>query len=270
MKRSIVCEKIRNNEVIMCLKQNFMNPNLTELIGYSGVDCIWLCNEHQAIDRSLLENMTRTAKITGTDIMIRTSFAGNHTDLIQPLEFGAQGLMIPHIRSVEQVRTIVRECKYHPMGMRGMDGVNQDADQGMCPMDEYIKFANENTFIMIQIEDPDALAQVDEIASIPGVDIVFLGPCDYSQSIGRPGDIRHPEVWDAIMRTAEACAKYGKYCGTPGLGDTEYVKKLINNNVKFIAGIADWDILHDGIAAELSRYDHLGFRRRSYNKLHCC
>ena len=265
MKKCIVREKMRRDEPVMCIKQNFMNPNLTELIGYSGVDCIWICNEHQAIDRSLLENMTRTCKISGADIMIRTSFAGNYTDLIQPLEFGAQGLMIPHIHSAEQVRTIVRECRFHPLGMRGIDGVNQDADQGMCPLEEYLRFANDNTFIMVQIEDVEALSHVDEIASVPGLDIVFLGPCDFSQSIGHPGEIHHPKVWDAIMRTSEACAKYGVYCGTPGLGDPEYVQRLLENNVKFVAGIADWDILRDGLDNELGKYTHLGFTRRAYN-----
>lgn len=265
MKKSIVREKIRRNEPIMCIKQNFMTPGVTELIGFSGVDCVWICNEHIAIDRSVLENMTRTGKISGADIMIRTSFAGNYTDLIQPLEFGAQGLMIPHIRSAEQVRTIMRECRFHPFGMRGIDAVNEDADQGMCPLKEYMEFANDNTFIMVQIEDTDALAHVDEIAAVPGLDIVFLGPADFSQSVGHPGEIRHPKVFDGILRTAEACAKHGICCGTCGLGDPEYTQKLLDNGVRFVAGIADWDLVHDGLAAELAKYRDLGFAFREYH-----
>lgn len=264
MKKSIVCEKIRRNEPIMCIKQNFMHANLTELIGYAGFDCVWICNEHIAIDRSLLENMTRGGRISGTDIMIRTAFGSNYTDLIQPLEFGAQGLMIPHIRSAEQVRTIVRECRFHPLGLRGIDAVNEDADQGMCPLDKYLEFANANTFIMVQIEDTDALEHVDEIAAVPGVDIVFLGPADFSHSIGRPGEVRHPKVFDAILRTAEACARHGVCCGTPGLGDPEYTAKLLKNGVRFIAGIADWDMIHDALALEVEKYKELGFAFREY------
>lgn len=83
MKKSVVREKMRRGEIILTAKMNFMNPNLAELMGHMGFDCLWICNEHQAIDRSMLENIIRTGKITGMDMLVRTG-AGDHTDLIQP------------------------------------------------------------------------------------------------------------------------------------------------------------------------------------------
>ncbi|MCD4823474.1 MAG: hypothetical protein K8S55_02625 [Phycisphaerae bacterium] len=264
MKKSIVCEKMRKGEVILTAKMNFMNPNLAELIGHMGFDCLWICNEHQGIDRSLLENIIRTAKITDMDMLIRTGH-GSHTDLIQPLEMGAQGLMIPHIKSAEQVKQIVHEAKFHPLGLRGMDCVNGDADQGMASVDEYIEFARNNTFLAVQIEDAETMAHVDEIASVDGLDIIFLGPQDFSQSIGCPGDVRHPKVWDAIMKTSEACNRHGIYCATSGLGDLEYMKKLIDNGVKFIPAFSDYGIMVQGLKDAKEKYGQLGVAFREYS-----
>lgn len=263
MKKSIVCEKMRKGEIILTAKLNFMNPNLAELIGYFGFDCLWVCNEHQGIDRSMLENIIRTAKISGMDMMIRTGY-GDHTDLIQPLEMGAQGIMIPHIASVSQVEEIVRESKFHPYGLRGMDCVNGDADQGMASLDEYIEFARNNTFVVVQIEDEDALAQVDKIAAVKGLDVIFLGPKDFSQAIGDPGNTSNPKVWDAIMRCSEACARHNIYCATPG-GDAEYTRKLIDNGVKFIAGPSDYGAITRGLKADVEKYRDLGFQFRPYS-----
>ena len=152
MKKSIVREKMSKGAPILAAKINFMNPDMAELIGYAGYDVLWICNEHAYINPDTLKNILRTAKITGIDMMVRTSYGkGDYTDLIRPLEAGAQGLMIPHIHDKEQLEFIVRECKFHPLGMRGVDAVNQDADQGYASMLDYMKFANDNTFIVAQI-----------------------------------------------------------------------------------------------------------------------
>ena len=265
MKKSIVCEKMRRGEPVLVAKQNFFNADLAELIGYTGWDALWLCNEHKMVDRALLANILCGAKITGMDMLVRLS-AADYTDLIQPLEAGAQGLMIPHIHTVDQLKWIVRETKFHPLGRRGMDCVNQDADQGFADTLEYIKFANENTFIVAQIEDPEALEQVDALAAVPGIDVIFLGPADYSHSIGLPGEVKHPKVQDAIKRCAEACAKYGKYCGTPNLDDIEYARQLLDWGVKFQTAVSDYGICRSGFMACRKKYEDAGlFTFRNYD-----
>lgn len=264
MKKSVVCEKMRRGENIMVAKHNFFNAELAELIGYMGYDALWICNEHEMVDRSLLASILRGAKITGTDMMVRLS-AADYTDLIQPLEAGAQGLMIPHVHKVEQLRWIAKETKFQPRGMRGMDCVNQDADQGMADTLDYIKFANENTFIVAQIEDDEALQHVDEFAAVEGIDVIFLGPADYSHSIGMPCQFHHPKVHDAIKKCAEACAKHGIYCGTVGFGDIEFCRQLVDWGVKFITGPSDYGIVKQGFLKDVKKYEDSGlFTFRHY------
>jgi 4-hydroxy-2-oxoheptanedioate aldolase len=211
----------------------------------------------------MLENIIRTGKITGMDMLIRTA-CGSHSDLIQPLEMGAQGIMIPHIESTKQVEQIIREAKFHPYGLRGMDCVNGDADQGMAAMEEYIEFARKNSFIAVQIEDEDALAQVDSIAAVRGLDMIFLGPKDFSQAIGEPGNVRSPKVWDAIMKCSEACNRNNIYCATSGMGDPEYMQKLIDNGVKFLTGASDYGAVMRGLKSDIEKYGKLGFTFREY------
>ena len=264
MKKSIVCEKLRKGQPVMVAKQNFFSPEMAELIGYIGWDALWLCNEHEMIDRTVLASILRGAKITGIDMMVRLS-AADYTDLIQPLEAGAQGLMIPHVHTADQLRWIVKETKFQPLGLRGMDCVNQDADQGMANTLDYIKFANENTFIVAQIEDEDALQHVDEFASVEGIDVIFIGPADYSHSIGLPGQPRHPKVVDAVKRCADACARHGRVCGTVGFGDIDFCRQLIDWGVKFITGPSDWGIVKNGFTAEAKKYEDSGlFTFRHY------
>ena len=198
------------------------------------------------------------------DIMVRKAIS-NHADAIQILEMGAQGLMIPHIESVSHAARIVDYCKFHPIGNRGLDVVNGDADQGMVGIKEYIEFQNKNTFICVQIEDPAALDQVNEIASIEGIDMIFLGPKDFSQAIGYPGEVRHPKVWEAIVRTAEACIKAKKVCGTSGLGgDEEYTARLKDIGVKFFTGPSDYGAITTSFSRDVEKYKKLGFTFREY------
>ena len=268
MKTSIVREKMRRGEPILAAKINFMNPDMAEMIGYAGYDVLWICNEHAYVDPENLKNILRTAKITGIDMMVRTSFGqGDYTDLIQPLEAGAQGLMIPHIHERSHLEFIARECKFQPLGRRGVDAVNQDADQGYCPLKEYLEFANDNTFIVAQIEDPEALEKADDFASVKGIDVLFLGPSDYSHSIGKPGEFRCAEVSRAIEKLAGICEKHGIYCGTVGFGDTEFCRKMIDSGVKFLGGPSDWGICYNGFKAEVEKYKKAGlFSFREYKK----
>jgi 4-hydroxy-2-oxoheptanedioate aldolase len=265
MIKSRVKEKIRRQEPILCAATHFPHPDITEFIGQFGFDCLWVCTEHIATDRSTLENVIRAGRLTGMDIMVRV-VRGNYDDLIQPLELGAKGLMIPRLRTPAEVERIVYDTKFYPLGRRGIDGANPDADMGMVPLVDYIRFANEETFLMVQIEDIEAVECVEEIAAIKGIDILFVGPADLSQSLGYPGELKHPKVWQALERTVAACAKNGIYCGTSGL-DIEYTQKLLELGVKFIAAVGDYGIMRKGFREAINVYSQLGFTFSNNQKL---
>ena len=247
--------KLRNNEPVYCLKSIYAEPDIVELMGCLNVDVVWICNEHLGINPEKLKNVIRASRSSDTDVMVRRVF-GNYDDLIQPLEMGASGLMIPHCKSVEMVKEIVRQTRFYPIGNRGVDGISADSAFGTIPLDEYMKVANDETFLMIQIEDREAINSIEEMAEIEGVDIVFIGPADLSQSLGIPGDFKNEKIISVIDRTISACEKNNKWCGTSGM-DPEYTKELLDKGVKFITGTSDYGMIKNGITNQLEQWKQL-------------
>ena len=211
--RSNVLDKMRAGETVNCCKLNLSCSRAIEIAAIAGFDCAWICAEHVPTDYSEMEKQVLAAKAYGMDIVVRVP-RGSYSDLVRPLEMDASGIMIPHVMNVEDARRIVWQTRFHPIGRRPADGGNADGMFCKLPFTEYIKFVNENRFVIVQIEDPEPLDELDEICSVGGIDMIFFGPGDFSQGIGFPGQMNHPEINKARVRIAETARKYGKFAGT--------------------------------------------------------
>jgi 2-dehydro-3-deoxyglucarate aldolase/4-hydroxy-2-oxoheptanedioate aldolase len=120
------------------------------------------------------------------------------------LEAGAGGVMAAQVRSAREAEQIVTWAKFAPRGLRGVNGSGVDGDYGTMPLPEYMRRANAETFVAIQIEHIDAVNEVEKIAAIPDVDVLFIGPADLSQSMGLPAQWDQPLLWQAFERVAKA------------------------------------------------------------------
>ena len=236
MRPSRVLQKLRAGEVASCFKINLESARVAELAGMAGFDCIWADVEHTASDWALVEHQIWAAKTQNADVLVRVS-RGSYNDYIKPLELDATGIMVPHIMSLEDAKNVVRMTRFHPIGRRAVDGGN--ADGGYCNVDflDYLKQANEQRFVAIQIEDPEPLDDLDAIAALDGIDIIFFGPADFSHSIGAPGQWDHPKLIEARRRVGEVCMAHGKYAGTPG--SPANIDELISMGYRFISMGAD-------------------------------
>ena len=235
MRRSRVLKKIRNGEVVSCIYVH-LNPHSTDIAAMSGFDSIWLDNEHQGQNWDSLQAHVWAAKNHDVDVMIRVS-RGSYSDYIKPLELDAAGIMVPHVKSVEDARKVVQITRFHPIGRRPVDGGNADGKYAQMDLAEYTKQANEQRFVVIQIEDPEPLDELDEIAALDGIDMLFYGPVDFSHGIGALGQWEHPEVTEARKRVAEAANKHGKYAGTTV--SLENAEEMIQMGYRFLAIVAD-------------------------------
>jgi 4-hydroxy-2-oxoheptanedioate aldolase len=236
MRPSKVLKKLRAGEVVSCAKINASDPKVVEIACLCGFDCIWLDREHVPNDWSLIESQIYAAKAYGSDVMVRVS-RGSYSDLIKPLEADATGIMIPHVMNAKQAHEIVRQTRFHPIGLRPIDGGGSDGAYCMLNISEYIKAANHERFVVVQIEDKEALDDIDEIAALAGIDMLFFGPGDFSQSIGAPGQWDHPKVQEARERVAQVAIKNGKYAGT--LCSPAEVNRFIEMGYRFINTAAD-------------------------------
>jgi 4-hydroxy-2-oxoheptanedioate aldolase len=213
MRRSRVLEKLRAGSVVGSFKMNLADARAVEIAALAGFDCIWLDMEHVPNDYSAIENGIRAAKSHDVDVVVRIP-RGSYSDYVRPLELDASGIMVPHVMSAADAKNVVRMTRFHPVGRRPVDGGN--ADGAYCEIDfvEYLKQANEQRFVIVQIEDPEPLAELDAIASLDGIDMLFFGPGDFSHSIGAPGQWNHPQLLEARRRVAEAARAHNKWAGT--------------------------------------------------------
>jgi 2-keto-3-deoxy-L-rhamnonate aldolase RhmA len=111
--------------------------------------------------------------------------------------------MAAQVRRAEEAADVVRWAKFHPQGLRGVNGTGVDGRYGSLPLAEYMRRANAETFVAIQIEHVDAVEDVERIAAVKEVDVLFIGPADLSQSMGVPGEWDHPRLWQSIERVAQ-------------------------------------------------------------------
>lgn len=236
MRKSTVLKKIRNGETAICTKLNLADPRASEIAAMCGFDCIWIDMEHVPSDYIDLENMIRAAKIYDVDVITRVA-KGSYNDFIKPLEADSAGIMIPHLMSLEEAKKIVYYTKFHPIGRRPIDGGNADARFCMVSGGDYIKEANAERFVIVQIEDPEPLAELEEICALPGIDMIFFGPADFSQGIGRPEEVFNEETLRARRLVAETARKHGKMAGT--VGGAANFKDLEKEGFNFISIGAD-------------------------------
>jgi 2-dehydro-3-deoxyglucarate aldolase/4-hydroxy-2-oxoheptanedioate aldolase len=230
-----------------------INPKLIEIVGlHGGFDGLWLDFEHAGFTMKDVELATLAADAYGLDHFVRLP-ATDYATIMRSLEAGANGVMVSMVRSPEEAEQAVRWAKFHPRGERGMNGGNRDGKFGLTPIADYARQANERTFVGIQVETAGAIASVGEIARVPDVDLVFVGPADISQVMGVPGDFENPRCLNAIEGIARACAEAGKPWGVVPRGP-EYAKRMADwGCTMFVLGF-DIHALHAGIRAAKERY----------------
>ena len=236
MRPSKILKKLRSGQLASCVKINLADPRVTEIASMCGIDCLWLDMEHVPSDWSVIENQIRSAKVYDVDTLVRVA-RGSYSDYIRPLEIDATGIMVPHVMSLKDAKQVVWQTRFHPLGRRPIDGGNVDGAYCMIDYPEYIKTANEQRFVIVQIEDPEPLDELEEIAKLEGIDMLFFGPGDFSQGIGCPGQWDNPLIEQTRKRIAEVANANGKVAAT--VGSPANIGKLIDMGYRFISMGAD-------------------------------
>jgi 4-hydroxy-2-oxoheptanedioate aldolase len=188
----------------VCALGQICHPKLIEMIGFhGGFDAVWLDQEHVGLTIPQIEEATRAARGCGLPSFVRLH-ATDYATVMRALEAGANGIMASMIRSTRQVEELLTWAKFHPRGLRGVNGTGVDGRYGTVAGTEYYAKANAHTFVAVQIEHVDAVEEVERIAAVADLDLLFIGPADLSQSLGLPGQWEHPRMWQAVERVARA------------------------------------------------------------------
>ena len=257
MKNSIVKKLWSEGKPACCTMVKMKDPCISEIAARTGFDCLWMDLEHNNWSMETAENMIRAARLLGCDVMARPA-RGELMRMGRLLEAGANGILYPRVETVAHAEECVRWAKFAPLGERGFDGGNSDSPYSSMDMPSYIKKANEETFILAQIESPAALDHAQAIAEVEGIDGLFFGPGDFSVLAGVPGQFNSDIVQSAIQRVAEAAQSAGKQFGTLAFGK-EYAEKMLNLGATFITMGADTGMIVDAMSELRHQYGELGF-----------
>lgn len=257
MRPSKIKAKLARNEPALLVTLHLTDPSTFEMASLMGFDGLWMDMEHHGTGLETAMTLMRAARVGSADIMVRPG-KGEFMEMSRILEAGAQGIMYPRCDDAAEARQVITWSKFAPLGRRGYDGSNPDVPYASLPLEKYIKTANEQTFVVIQIEDPHALGNARDIAAVEGVDVLFLGPADFSILSGIPGQFDHPRILEAMRQLDEAARRAGKHWGSISMS-TEQTRKLLDLGARFICQGADVSFVKRGLEQLQRETLQLGF-----------
>jgi 4-hydroxy-2-oxoheptanedioate aldolase len=195
---------------VMC---TFPAPAVVEMLGHLGFDWILLDNEHGSITVDSAEACIVAAELSGMAPIVRP--VGNKPEIIAPfLDRGAWGVQVPHVNTADEARAAVAAVKYGPEGTRGIFSGGRPANYGFQgSTGEYAQAANRETLVCLMLEEVEAIENLPELVTVPGVDVYFIGSGDLSQSMGYTGQQTHPEVQAMMERGVKQIVEAGRIAG---------------------------------------------------------
>lgn len=256
MRSSRIKAKLRRNEPALVVCLHITDPSIYELASLLGFDGIWMDLEHHPTSLETAATLMRAARVGSSDIVARPA-RWEYMRMARLLEAGAQAIMYPRCETAEEAAEVVRWARFAPRGERGIDGANADGLYCSLPTAGYLKRANDETAIVVQIESPKALDNVEAIAKVPGIDVIMLGPGDLSVLAGVPFAWDGPLLQSALERVAKAAAAAGIHWGTTSPGP-DHSRLLVEKGARFICHGADILILKRGLEAIREQYGALG------------
>lgn len=237
--------KLRQDQPVLVTQLHLIDACVYEMASLMGFDGLWMDMEHHTYSLQTAAELMRAARVGSSDVIARPA-KGELMRMQRMLEAGAQGIMYPRCDDAAEAAEVVRWAKFAPQGQRGFDGSGADMPYMSMPLDEYLVEANRQTFVIMQIEPPHALEGAEEIAAVEGVDVVMLGPADFSILSGIPGQFDHPLVRDATRRIADAARKAGKPWGCPA-SSPEHARTLLDMGARIIFHMADIVLVRNGL-----------------------
>ncbi|MDF1858645.1 MAG: aldolase/citrate lyase family protein [Verrucomicrobiales bacterium] len=252
MRKSKTLARIRAGEPIRTCVLGHYIPAFICHAARAGYDCLWLDLEHRALTIRELQALLAFSHLYDIDIMVRPPTL-EKTGLYRFLEDGAAGLLIPHVSTPEKAKMLVDSVKFPPLGDRGIDNAGLDADFHIHDPDEYIQWANKETFLCVQIETPEGVRNAEAIAAVEGVDMLFVGPGDLGLRLRQTKEMTLDDAWQIV---ADACRKHGKAFGGPAMPEEE-MKKRHSMGAQLLVNASEFGAFSSALAENIRQFDEL-------------
>ncbi len=236
--------KLQNADFASGLFLNLGIATSAEIAGRAGLDWVLIDTEHGSGDFNTMVSTIQSARLGGTSPVVR--IVNNEIEHFKrALDNGAEGIMVPQINTAQEAELAVRYMKYPPDGIRGLTRTCRASGFGF-EIKEYLEKANNDLLLVVQIETGTALANMDEIAAVEGVDVLFLGPSDLSCDLGIPCDLAHPQLHQAMTDICKTARLHNKKAGIL-IKDKSVLEQIIGMGFSLIALSTDMSIVKSGI-----------------------
>jgi 2-keto-3-deoxy-L-rhamnonate aldolase RhmA len=214
----------------------------------SGFDWLFIDMEHSSMDVDLASQLAMASLAVGITPIVRVP-GHEHYHASRLLDNGAQGIVAPHVDTVEEAKRIVSACRYPPLGHRSLAGAQPQLGFRNVSMAEAMPLVNAETLVTVMLETPKAIANADAIAGVAGVDVLLIGTNDLCAEMGIPGQFTDPGVEAAYRTVIAACARHGKHPGMGGVYEPRLMETYIRMGMRFILSGSDLSFLMAGARA---------------------
>ncbi len=242
--------KLATGELQVGLWSSSCSNIVVEVLANSGTDWILLDTEHSPNDISTVLSQLHAMNSGTASPIVRPAW--NDKVLIKRyLDIGAQSLLIPFVQNAEEAKNAVSATRYPPQGIRGVAGSTRASAYGRNQ--HYLHTASDEIAVIVQIETGEALQEIEAIATVKGVDAVFIGPSDLSASLGHIGNAEHEDVQEAIQTGIEKLKAVGKPAGILAF-NPDHAKRYIDWGFQFVAIGSDLGFVVKGSDALVAQF----------------
>jgi 4-hydroxy-2-oxoheptanedioate aldolase len=240
-----LCHRLRAGETVTGLFCELPCPEAVEIAGLAGWDFVIIDGEHAPITAHLLPAMVRAAGSAGIPSIVRVA-SSDAAGIQHALDAGASGVQIPQIASAAAARAAVSASRFHPIGQRGFNPFVRAADFSAMHVPQFLEAGNRDVTLVLQIESAAGLEAVDAVLELAGIDVLFVGPYDLSQSLGIPGEVSHPRVLAAAERIVKAAEARGVAVGVFA-NSAEVAARWLDTGIRYLCYTVDSVLLLDAM-----------------------
>jgi 2-keto-3-deoxy-L-rhamnonate aldolase RhmA len=220
-------------------------PEIAQIAKTAGFDWLFIDCEHSAMNIETASMLSVAALGFGITPIIRVPGIEHH-HATRLLDNGAQGIVVPHVDTVEDAKRIASFTRFPPVGHRSNGGAMPQLHFANVPVGEAMRLANEETLVVAMIESPAGVENCEALAATPGIDCLLIGTNDLCAELGMPGKFDDPKVVDVYKRVIAACRKHGKYPGMGGVYTPDLLEKYIGLGMQFILAGSEVSFLMAG------------------------
>ena len=253
MRRNTIKKRLLSGEtVIGTMVQEIRTPAIAQILKQVGFDFFMIDMEHGSYSLETASEILRVGRLLDMCPLVRVRSPDYHL-IAGPLDHGAMGVMLPRVEVRRDLELLIEAMKYPPLGKRGCSSDAPHSEYDFGPLPEFLEINNQDTLVIAQIERMAAVENIDELLSVPGVDVAFMGPEDLSVSMGIPGETSHPRIVEAVETVIEAAQRHNVI---PGIHvfEVDDIEKWVGKGMRFYLYSSDLSLIMEAGAEGLKQF----------------